>query len=160
MINKHELLLSDNTKFKNILVPLDGSEYSIKALEYAGRMAKGFNSKLIALYILPSSIRYNLSSNNENSEINSQFNQIIQGSYIEAQNWVKDMAKKIDIEIGTEVIIAKESIVSEIIEFAEQRSIDLIIMGTRGRTGFKKLLLGSVASGVVTYSHCPVLVIR
>jgi len=152
--------LSENTKFENILVPLDGSEYSIKAVEYAGRMAKGFNSKLIALYILPSSIRYNLSSDNENSEINSQFNQIIQRSYIEAQNWLKDIVKKIDIEIVTEVIIAKESIVSEIIEFAELRSIDLIIMGTRGRTGFKKLLLGSVASGVVTYSHCPVLVIR
>jgi len=152
--------LSENTEFENILVPLDGSEHSIKAVEYAGRMAKGFNSKLIALYILPSSIRYNLSSDNENSEINSQFNQIIQRSYIEAQNWLKDIVKKIDIEIVTEVIIAKESIVSEIIEFAELRSIDLIIMGTRGRTGFKKLLLGSVASGVVTYSHCPVLVIR
>ena len=152
--------MSENTKFENILVPLDGSEYSIKAVEYAGRMAKGFNSKLIALYILPSSIRYNLSSDNENSEINSQFNQIIQGSYIETQNWLNDITKIIDIEIVTEVIIAKESIVSEIIEFAEQRSIDLIIMGTRGRTGFKKLLLGSVASGVVTYSHCPVLVIR
>ena len=152
--------MSENTEFENILVPLDGSEHSIKAVEYAGRMAKGFNSKLIALYILPSSIRYNLSSDNENSEINSQFNQIIQRSYIEAQNWLKDIVKKIDIEIVTEVIIAKESIVSEIIEFAEQRSIDLIIMGTRGRTGFKKLLLGSVASGVVTYSHCPVLVIR
>jgi len=152
--------LSENTEFENILVPLDGSEHSIKAVEYAGRMAKGFNSKLIALYILPSSLRYNLSSDNENSEINSQFNQIIQRSYIEAQNWLKDIVKKIDIEIVTEVIIAKESIVSEIIEFAELRSIDLIIMGTRGRTGFKKLLLGSVASGVVTYSHCPVLVIR
>ena len=154
------MLLSDNTKFKNILVPLDGSEYSIKALEYAGIMAKSFNSKLIALYILPSSIRYNFSSNKENSEINSPFNQIIQVSYIEAQNWLKDMRKKMDIEIVAEVIIAKESIVSEIIEFAELRSIDLIIMGTRGRTGFKKLLLGSVASGVVTYAHCPVLVIR
>ncbi len=152
--------MSDNTKFKNILVPLDGSEYSIKALEYAGIMAKSFNSKLIALYILPSSIRYNFSSNKENSEINSPFNQIIQVSYIEAQNWLKDIRKKIDIEIVAEVIIAKESIVSEIIEFAELRSIDLIIMGTRGRTGFKKLLLGSVASGVVTYAHCPVLVIR
>ena len=160
MIIHELLLLSDNTKFKNILVPLDGSEYSIKALEYAGRMAKGFNSKLIALYILPSSIRYDLPSNKQNSEINPQFNQIIQGSYIEAQNWVTDMAKKIDVKIETELIIAKESIVAEIIEFAEQRSIDLIIMGTRGRTGFKKLLLGSVASGVVTYSHCPVLVIR
>jgi nucleotide-binding universal stress UspA family protein len=58
------------------------------------------------------------------------------------------------------VVIAEESIVSEIIEFAERENIDLIIMGTRGRTGFKKLLLGSVASGVVNFAHCPVLVIR
>lgn len=58
------------------------------------------------------------------------------------------------------MIIAEESIVSEIIEFAERENIDLIIMGTRGRTGFKKLLLGSVASGVVNFAHCPVLVLR
>jgi nucleotide-binding universal stress UspA family protein len=58
------------------------------------------------------------------------------------------------------VIIAEESIVSEIIEFGERENIDLIIMGTRGRTGFKKLLLGSVASGVINFAHCPVLVIR
>lgn len=98
--------------------------------------------------------------NKENSKINSPFNQIIQVSYIEAQNWLKDITKKIDLEIVTEVIIAEESIVSEIIEFAERENIDLIIMGTRGRTGFKKLLLGSVASGVVNFAHCPVLVIR
>ncbi len=129
--------MSENTKFKNILVPVEGSEYSIKALEYASIMAKGFNSKLIALYILSSSIRYNLFLNKENSKINSPFNQIIQVSYIEAHNWLKDMTKKIDLEIVTEVIIAEESIVSEIIEFAERENIDLIIMGTRGRTGFK-----------------------
>ncbi len=58
------------------------------------------------------------------------------------------------------MIIAEESIVSEIIEYAERENIDQIIMGTRGRTGFKKLLLGSVASGVVNLAHCPVLVIR
>ena len=75
--------------------------------------------------------------NKENSKINSPFNQIIQVSYIEAHNWLKDMTKKIDLEIVTEVIIAEESIVSEIIEFAERENIDLIIMGTRGRTGFK-----------------------
>ena len=58
------------------------------------------------------------------------------------------------------MIIAEESAVSEIIEFAERKKIDLIIMGTKGRTGFKKILLGSVASGVVTYAHSPVLIIR
>ena len=153
--------MTEDTKFENILVPFDGSEYSIKALEYGAIMAKGFKSKLIALYVIPSSIRYNLFLNKEeNSKINSPFNQIIQVSYIEAHNWLKDMTKKINIEIVTEVIIADESIFSEIIEFAERENKDLIIMGTRGRTGFKKLLLGSVASGVINFAHCPVLVIR
>src|SRR6187200_1372457 len=43
---------------------------------------------------------------------------------------------------------------------AKENNIDLIVIGTRGRTGFKKLLLGSVASHVVTYAHCPVLVVK
>ena len=47
-----------------------------------------------------------------------------------------------------------------ILEFAEEKQIDLIVMGTRGRTGFKKLLLGSTASSVVTYSHCTVMVVK
>ncbi len=38
--------------------------------------------------------------------------------------------------------------------------IDLIVIGTRGRSGFKKLLLGSIASSVVTYAHCPVMVVK
>ena len=58
------------------------------------------------------------------------------------------------------IIISASSIVGEIIEFADKEKVDLIILGTRGRTGFKKLLLGSVAEGVVTHSSCPVMVVR
>jgi nucleotide-binding universal stress UspA family protein len=47
-----------------------------------------------------------------------------------------------------------------IVNYAESQSIDLIVIGTRGRTGLRKMLLGSVASDVVTYTHCPVLVVR
>jgi nucleotide-binding universal stress UspA family protein len=47
-----------------------------------------------------------------------------------------------------------------IVDYAECENIDLIIIGTRGRTGFKKMLLGSVASNVVTYAHCPVMVVK
>jgi nucleotide-binding universal stress UspA family protein len=46
------------------------------------------------------------------------------------------------------------------VAFAEKDNVDLIIIGTRGRSGFRKLLLGGVASGVVTYSHCPVMVVK
>jgi nucleotide-binding universal stress UspA family protein len=49
---------------------------------------------------------------------------------------------------------------SAIVDYAESENVDLIVIGTRGRTGFKKMLLGSVASDVVTYAHCPVMVVK
>ena len=44
--------------------------------------------------------------------------------------------------------------------YAERENIDLIIVGTRGRSGFKRLFLGSISSGIVTHAHCPVIVVR
>ena len=52
------------------------------------------------------------------------------------------------------------SVSGGILDFAEENNIDLIVIGTRGRSGFKRLLLGSVASHVVTYAHCPVFVVK
>ena len=46
------------------------------------------------------------------------------------------------------------------IDFAEKENIDLIVVGTRGRSGLKRLLLGSVASGIVNYAHCPVMIVK
>jgi len=50
--------------------------------------------------------------------------------------------------------------VKEIVGYSEKNRIDMIVIGSRGLSGIKKMLLGSVASGVVTYSHCPVLVAK
>jgi nucleotide-binding universal stress UspA family protein len=52
------------------------------------------------------------------------------------------------------------SVDGTIAEYAESHDIDLIILGTRGRSRFKKLLLGSVASGVVNYAPCPVMIVK
>jgi nucleotide-binding universal stress UspA family protein len=152
--------MSNNMNFKNILVPVDGSDFSIRALKYAIPLMKGFNSNLIALHIVPSSIRYDFFMNKKDNETNSSVNQILQFAYIEAQNWFEDIKEKMAVEFKTDVIIAEESVVKEIIQYSEQEKIDLIIIGTQGRTGLKKLFLGSVASGVLTFAHCPVLVVR
>jgi nucleotide-binding universal stress UspA family protein len=53
-----------------------------------------------------------------------------------------------------------DGIVKPILKYAEDEEIDLIVVGTRGRTGIKRMLLGSVASGVVTYAHCPVIIVK
>jgi nucleotide-binding universal stress UspA family protein len=73
---------------------------------------------------------------------------------------IRDKLVKSDaISISTKIIATDKSIVAANVEYAEDKNIDLIVVRTRGISGFKKLLLGSVASGFVTYAHCPVLVV-
>src|SRR5215469_1423466 len=74
-------------------------------------------------------------------------------------NKVKVKAYEKDVQIKTEIISSKD-ISGGILNFAEENNIDLIVIGTRGKSGFKRLLLGSVASHVVTYAHCPMLVVK
>jgi len=64
------------------------------------------------------------------------------------------------IQLKTDLILTPTSIVGAIIQYAEDEKVDLIVIGTRGRSGIKKMLLGSVAAGVVTYAHCPVMVVK
>ena len=75
---------------------------------------------------------------------------------------IEDMVKEenSNIKVSTKVILTGVAVYGEVIQYAQQESIDLIVIGTRGRSGFRKLLLGSTASGVVTYSNCPVLVTK
>jgi nucleotide-binding universal stress UspA family protein len=58
------------------------------------------------------------------------------------------------------MVASPTSVVPAIVEYAEKNRVDLIVTGTKGRSGFTKLLLGSVASGVVTYASCPVMVVK
>jgi nucleotide-binding universal stress UspA family protein len=60
----------------------------------------------------------------------------------------------------TAIIEAETSAASTIVDYAESKNVDLLIIGSRGRTGLKKMLIGSTASAVVKYAHCPVLVVR
>jgi nucleotide-binding universal stress UspA family protein len=73
---------------------------------------------------------------------------------------VKQKATENKVSVETDVLIKYTSVVKEIVEYAENKKVDMIVIGSRGMTGLKKLLLGSVANGVITYSHCPVLVVK
>ena len=71
-----------------------------------------------------------------------------------------DMASKEDVKFSTETVLNVASIANSIVNYAESKNVDLIVMGTKGRTGIKRFLLGSVASGVVAHAKCSVLVVR
>lgn len=145
--------------FSKILVAIDGSKFSEKGIEYAKILSKKFNSELTLLTVLDFSFK------NIPSTI------ITAPTYgIEKFNKMRDSIEKYHkialSELEKEKIIAKSiiledhSAVKTILNLSEREKIDLIIINTRGNTGLKKMLLGSVATGVVTYSHCPVMVIR
>ena len=148
--------------FSKILVPVDGSKYSFKASEYAIDLSTKYGSELTLLSVVSSRIRYGKSSG---------FFGATPPTYVkkyedEAAKWFNRITNNINKDqlqvkkIKTEVITTPISVVSAILEYAGKRNIDLIIVGTRGITGFKRMLLGSVASGIVTYAHCPVIVVR
>jgi nucleotide-binding universal stress UspA family protein len=125
-------------------------------------LAKKYNAQLIILYVLYSELGFAY-SNLLGVSTPKAIEDALETQKKDVQKWFDEIRSKLkntNISVTDKIIISVSSIVGEIIEFADKEKVDLIILGTRGRTGFKKLLLGSVAEGVVTHSSCPVMVGR
>ena len=151
-----------STKNFSILGAIDGSDSSMKAVDYAIQLAKKQdNSRLTLLNILDMDTIKQLSSSIITAPTYGlEEYELHKKAVLE---WLDAIKKKCENEgIQTEIkVIGGPSPVSDsILIYAENENVDLIVVGTKGRTGFKKLLLGSVASKVVTYAHCPVLVVK
>ena len=156
--------MSSDQLFSKILVPIDGSEPSFHAARVGINIANKFNSEFIVLYVVvaPSPSDY---ANLTGLVTPKQIDMIIENAHQQARDWfnrTEDMIKEKNpnIKVSTKVILTGVAVYGEIIQYAGQENIDLIVIGTRGRSGVKKLLLGSTASGVVTYAECPVLVTK
>jgi nucleotide-binding universal stress UspA family protein len=148
-------------KFSKVLAAIDGSQSSMDAAAYAAAMARKNNAQLIVLHVLFSPLGYEYSSGKFGDEtIPSSVKQIFGAAKNEAEQWFNKIKERTGEVIRTEVIVTDTSVAGAIIRYAEEHNVDLIVVGTRGRSAFTKLLLGSVASAVVTYAHCPVLLIR
>ena len=144
--------------FKNILVPYDGSKYSIHAFKVALDMAQRYDSKITILACLPKPTyrgvwyydsRYTKTVLKKEEKVAKQ----------NITKLVSDVKKKINKPINVK-IIPTVSVTDKIITFVKTNKIDLIVMGSHGRTGFDKLLLGSVANGVSQKAKCPILIIK
>ncbi len=145
---------------RKILVAVDGSNPSFNASTHAIDFAKRLESELIVLYVIDP--RYN-ELEIAISPRPGRFKEIAMKAMEKGEHIVDAVGKKAtekNVKTKTDVINGVTSVVKEIIEYAEDKQVDMIVIGSRGMTGFKKLLLGSVASGVVTYSNCPVLVVK
>lgn len=140
---------------KNILVPIDFSDYSKNALKYAVEFAKTFTAKLYLIYVVEPMIY----------PADFSMGQIaIPSTDIDIQSRAEEEFKKltneIDKSLQVETIIKTGKPFVEINETALEKDIDLIIIATHGHTGVEHLLFGSTAEKVVRKAPCPVLTLR
>ena len=142
--------------FKKILCPIDFSEYSYDALEFAKTLSKNFNSKLYVVHIIYEPADFtgfyvpHISFDKIRSEIESGAKKIMEE--------VKE--KKLQDLPGAETMIIFGSPAEEIVRFAKDKEVDLIVIGSQGKKGIEKMVFGSTAEKVVKKSNCPVLVIK
>ena len=138
--------------FQNILVPTDGSEYTTAAVKKAMELAKLSGGKVTALYVLDQTILTNMPMD---TAVMNVYN-TLEKEGKEAVDYVRDLGAEQGVEV---TISVKEGTPVKVI-LDESANYDIIVMGTLGRTGMSKLLMGSVAERVVRASQCPVLVVR
>ena len=147
-------------EIKNILVPIDGSEYSLKAAQYATRIARIEKAQLFCIHVVTPRMPYGYATPAASSTKSRYYDDIKN----KVESWfdiVRNMTKVEGIpDIKTEIFIDVKSIIEPIIDYVTRKNIDLIVIGTRGRTGLKRFFMGSVANGVVQHAHCSVLLVR
>ena len=125
-------------------------------------LIKKYDAELIILYVLYSELGFAY-SNLLGVTTPKAIEDVLDTQKKDVQKWFDEIRSKLantKIPVTDKIIVSVSSIVGEIVGFADEEKMDLIVLGTRGRTGFKKLLLGSVAEGVVNHSSCPVMVVR
>jgi len=142
--------------FSKILVPFDGSVYSMKAFKIALEIAKKQKSKLHVLTCLE---KENLGAWYIDKRINKK---IIQ----DAKNYAKNQLLKLEkLSKNSNVPISihieeTSSIAKKIVDFSNSKKINLIVIGSHGHSGFDRMILGSVSNKVSQLAKCPVLITK
>jgi nucleotide-binding universal stress UspA family protein len=148
---------------RKILVAVDGSKPSLDASEQAISLAAKYEADLIAVHVVSPGVRYDYLEDVITPGLPASLKEVIVLAMENGQKYLDEVKQKTSeskAEVQTEVLIGATSVVKEIVEYAAEHKIDLIVIGTRGISGIKRMLLGSTASGVLSYAHCPVLIVK
>lgn len=136
--------------WKNILLATDGSKYSDaatgRAIDFA--MSYGGELKVISIVDVP-------------AEYYAEAPKAVEDLTKKAKEFVAHVKKKAEASnISTETFVGEGEAYKVITDFAKKEKADVIVMGSHGRTGIKRLLMGSVTEGVIGHSTCPVLIVK
>lgn len=145
---------------KRILVPTDFSQSAEYALRYAVQLGKPFRTSIFVLHVFH--LQEYLALLSEKAQVDSGIaNQVLEAAKSQAANKLDELVSR---SRGKEVAVLPILLVGvpyeEIVRFAAEREVDLIVMPTHARTHVAHLLLGSTTERVISHSFCPVLVVR
>ncbi|ELZ35093.1 universal stress protein uspa-like protein [Halogeometricum pallidum JCM 14848] len=140
--------------YQRILVPTDGSAGSARVLEHAVGLAAVHGATVHALYVVNTGSYAGLPMESSWEGLDEMLRSDAEAAMKEART----VAENADVPVETTVAEGTPS--REIVRFAEREGCDLVVMGTHGRGGIDRLLLGSVAEKVVRASEVPVLTVR
>ncbi|AWS00095.1 universal stress protein [Metallosphaera hakonensis] len=139
--------------FESILVPIDGSEHSVKALRVAIDLAKKYGSTIYVLEVVDETIFYNagvLPPLNAVKALEKKAKEDVDKALQEVHSaGIKGVGEALEGDPGTIIL-----------DYIQKNNISLVVMGSRGLSTFKRILLGSVSSRVVQESKIPVLIIK
>ncbi|MEM2759279.1 MAG: universal stress protein [Nitrososphaerales archaeon] len=156
-------MVSYNLKIKKILLAMDGSEASFNASKYAIHLAKIEGAELILLHVLENIKQggvIGLRARYGDIKIVKGYLQYSEKLAKQWMNKVEEVASSNGVHLKKEVILDQSSKAEEILQYAEKNKVDIIVIGTKGLTTFKKLIIGSVANAIVGNAKCPVLVVK
>jgi nucleotide-binding universal stress UspA family protein len=142
--------------FKKLLVPLDGSEYAEKALEPALAIARAMNAQVVLFRVaqpVPRTAKL--------AEMPDVYNDVVAATFREAEDYLREMRARFpDDDIAIEFRPASEGVARQIVDFATESGVNLIVMTSHGRTGVRRWVYGSVAEKVLHGFPCSTLIVR
>ena len=141
--------------FTNILLASDGSECAVKAAASAAALAQKFGARLTIVNVFAPYQSVGPYGEVIFAEMDNKFIAEMQGRAISQAGHVVD---ETDVPYQCRQVIGHPA--TQIVRMAEEEGCDLIVLGSRGLSGFKSFLLGSVSDHVTHHAHCPVLIVK
>ncbi|MCK5159697.1 MAG: universal stress protein [Candidatus Heimdallarchaeota archaeon] len=143
--------------YMKIMIATDGSEHAKRSVSSGIEIAKLSGAKLYAVHVVPTVSTSSMPIGSRMPRWDEAY-EVLKDVGNKAIDDVKEAVKGEDVEV--EGVLLEGHPGDKLIEFAENNEIDMIVMGTLGKTGFEKFLLGSVADNVIRHSKVEVLVGR
>lgn len=149
-------------KISKILVPVDLSDNALRAADYATDLALKYNAKVVVFHVIPIGefVRALGTFGPYFPEpVQKQIDSLKSQSFAWLEK-IRQSAERLGVEVEVEAQVSTNSIVKTITDYADREEFDLVVMGTRGETEVAKMLLGSVASGVLNNLDKTIVIVK